>query len=237
MHRVSFGTLIAGCLLFAGIASAQLVQFPKGDAAWTVNITYPQSSAPTPTPQPAGGGNAKATPQASPKMKKIDIAQFGGQKRIFITWTDGHTSQEWTIPDLPVVFKDYPNGRVFPVGNGSMEHRYDDANMPANPSAFSWITPECLKQKDPVNFQGQMCYHYEGTSSAQIAQPRGNKGAGISIVKPEQAWIDSKTLLPVGLYTETSLCMFTFQPPPAGPLGMPQKFQEAISSYKHVMGF
>ena len=219
MNRTYVAALIVGCLIVTGIASADpLVQFPTGNAAWTVDITYPRSNdAATPPPLP-GRTNAGATPSAiaDRKPKRIEIAQFNNQKRIRITWTDGRTTEQWTIPNLPVVFKEYPNGIVFPVGNGDMERKFDDINMPVTPSAFSWITPAFLKEKDPVSYQGQLCYHYVSTW---------------------QAWIDSKTLLPVGLNTETARCVFTFQQPPVAPLEMPLKIQQGIANYKHVMGF
>ena len=229
-HTPFFAALIAGCFLFTGIAPAQSVQFPTGDSAWTVDITYPHDAA-TPPPQPGGINTAVA------KAKRIEIAQFNNEKKIRVTWTDGHTTEQWTIPNLPVVFKEYPNGIVFPVGNGSMERKFDDFDMPTNLSAFSWLSPACLQEKDPINFQGQLCYHYVGTTNSP-AMPRGHSmGPGDSRTVEREAWIDSKTLLPVALNTGTSLCIFTFQQPPTGPLDMPLKFQQGIANYKHVMGY
>ena len=229
-HTPFFAALIAGCFLFTGIAPAQSVQFPTGDSAWTVDITYPHDAA-TPPPQPGGINTAVA------KAKRIEIAQFNNEKKIRVTWTDGHTTEQWTIPNLPVVFKQYPNGIVFPLSSGDMEHKVDDFNMPADLSAFSWVTPACLEEKGPVSYQGQLCYHYVGTLNAP-GMPRGHsKGPAISSTVRREAWIDCKTMLPVALDTGTSRCVFAFQQPPAAPLNMPLKFQEAIASYKHVMGF
>lgn len=234
MNRITnCAALISGYFLFTGIASADpLVQFPEGNAAWTVDITYPKSSA-APTPEPRDGANT-AAPR---KVKRVEIAQFADQKKLRITWTDDSTTEQWTIPNLPVVFKEYPNGVVFPVGTGSMEHKYGESSMPANASAFGWVTPACLKEKDPVKYQAQLCYHYVGTANLP-ATPRGHslEDVGPEAVKRE-AWIDSKTLLPVGLDTETSHCIFTFHQPPTGPLDMPLKFKQGIANYKHIMGF
>ena len=135
-----------------------------------------------------------------------------------------------------MIFTEYPNGIVFPVGNGEMERKSDEFNMPVTASAFSWIAPASLKEKDPVNYKGQLCYHYVGTVNSP-ATPRDHvSGPGVSLTAKREAWINSKTLLPVGINTETSHCIFTFQQPPAGPLDMPAKFQQGIANYKHVMG-
>jgi hypothetical protein len=240
MNKIHFAALLSGCLLFTGIASADpLVLFPTGNAAWTVDITYPRSTdaAATPTPMPARANAGATPPAADRKPKRIEIAQFNSEKKIRITWTDGQTTDQWSIPNLPVVFKEYPNGIVFPVGNGSMERKYDDFNMPATPSAFSWVTPACLKEKDPVSYQGEMCFHYVGTVSTPTTPLGHSIQQSASIALKREAWIDSKTSLPVRLDTDSSICIFTFQQPPARPLDMPVKFQQGIANYKHVMGF
>ena len=36
-------------------------------------------------------------------------------KSIRVTWNDGTTTEKWSIPNLPVVFKAAPNGSVYTV--------------------------------------------------------------------------------------------------------------------------
>jgi hypothetical protein len=66
--------------------------------------------------------------------------------------------------------------------------------------------------------------------------PTGHTAREMIPVKRE-AWIDSTTLLPVALNTGDSFCVFTYLPPPTGPLNVPDNFQKAIANYKHVMGY
>ena len=81
MNMGCFAALISGCFLFTAIASADsLVKFPAGDAAWTVNITYPKSRAAAAPPKSQGGTNAPA----SRKAKKIEITQVDNIKRVRI---------------------------------------------------------------------------------------------------------------------------------------------------------
>ena len=65
-------------------------QFPSGDAAWTIDIT-----------QKNPGG---ATPAATGRMQKVDIALLGDIQRIIITWVDGKTTERWHYNSLKVTF-------------------------------------------------------------------------------------------------------------------------------------
>ena len=210
-------------------AAEPLVQFPATDAAWTIDFTDSHASpAPPPT---ASGQKAPATKKA----RKIEVMQVGGVRRTRFTWTDGQTMEEWVIPAASRIFKEYPNGAVFPVESNKMEVKIENFNCPSDESAFSWIKPDSLQEKDPVNMLGKTCYHYADT----VVEPstEGHLGSATA-QKPVkwQAWIDTKTLLPVVLDTQTSRCVFTFLPPPAGPLEIPPKFKQEITYYKHTMG-
>jgi hypothetical protein len=222
-----YAALVLGCLVLTNIASGDpLVQFPTGSAAWTVAITYPKSKDAS-APKAMAGNRAK----------KIEITQVDDLKRVRITWTKGQCTEQWTVRNLPVVFKEFPNGDVFPVKNGDMETQSDDFNMPCDLSAFSWVTPASLKEKDPVKHQGQLCYHYVGTVNAPAMRQNRNAEPEVLTTAKREAWINSTTLRPVALDTETSRSVFTFQQPPTAPLEMPAKFQQGIASYKHIMGF
>jgi len=201
--------------LFTSAAADPLVQFPTGNAAWTVDITYPNDQVPT------------ATGRNSQRPKRIEVTQSDKARRTRITLLDGQTMEEWTIPNMFVVFKEYPNGGVFPVENNNVEFQIENSSMPRDISAFSWVTPASLQEKTPVSFRGQMCYHYAGTS-----KPLSHGG---STDLKREAWIDSKSLLPIALKTESTVCVFTFLPL-STPVEMPPKFQKEVAYYKHVMG-
>jgi len=227
MNKTYLAAWIACCTLFTGIAFADpAVQLPTGDAAWSVAITY----APTPPPDPA-----KKAPPVLKKAQKIEVTQVGDVRRVRVTWTDGQSTEEWSVPNLPVVFKEYPNGSVASIQKGGLEVKFDNFNMPYDISAFSWLTPATLQSQTPVSYQGKQCLHYAGGASLPDV---GRQSGGTSTRFKREAWIDSKTLLPVALTTETSLCIFTFQDnPPVGPLDPPPKFKQEIAYYKRVMGF
>jgi hypothetical protein len=229
MGRLYFAAFIPACLLFTHVASAQLVQFPAGNAAWTLVFTYSDDAATQPPQSPA------QKPPATRKARKIDVTRAGNLQRVLITWTDGKTSERWTVPDLPAVFEEDPrNGNVGSIQSGSREEKITEFTLTYDSSAFDWIKPEFLQEKDPVSYRGKQCFHYKG-SVPMVSM--GVEAKPITFLK--EAWIDSKTLLPLALATDgASICVFTFQPtPPSGSLAPPPKFASEIAYYKRVTGF
>ena len=220
---------LAICTAASSTVAVPPVQFPDADAAWTIDITESHAS-PAPTPTPPG---QKAP--GTKKARKIEVSQVGGVRRTRFTWTDGQTMEEWIIPGIAKVFKEYPNGAVFPIANNEMEVKIETFDYPSDGSGFDWIKPACLQEKDPVTVQGKSCYHYAATVVEPGAAERQGSATARKSVKRE-AWIDSQTLLPVVLDTGTSRCVFTFLSPPTGPLEIPPKFKQEITYYKHVMG-
>ncbi|MDD5263162.1 MAG: hypothetical protein PHD76_15065 [Methylacidiphilales bacterium] len=224
-----------------------LVKFPEGNAAWIVEITYPSSQNNTQDP---GAAQPPQTPASIRKPQKIEVSQSENVRRIRITWTKGPVTEQWTIPNLPVVFKEYPSGDVFPLQNNSNEALNDKFDMPGDLPAFAWITPALLKEKDPVSYKSHLCYHYVGSLSRPVPQSgrpgpaQGSNGKPAlppppppTLVENREAWIEIKTLFPVVLNTGSSLCTFTLLPAPDGPLDMPENFKKEIAYYKHVMGY
>lgn len=197
-----------------------LAQFPTGNAAWTVDISYLHS---------AHGPQVSTRKQA----RKVEVTQVDNVRRTRITWTDGKTTEQWSIPNVPMIFKEYPDGSVFPVHAGEREAKDDGLKAPSDLSAFDWLTSAFLQEKDPVSYQGAMCYHYVGGASNTVHTSKGKQEVSRG---KQEAWIDSKTLAPVALDTETLHCVFKFLPPPNGPLAIPPKFQEEIEYYKHIKG-
>jgi hypothetical protein len=51
-----------------------------------------------------------------------------------------------------------------------------------------------------------------------------------------EAWVDSKTLLPVAFDDGQMLAVFTFHPPPQTPLVAPAKYAILYEKYKTVLG-
>jgi hypothetical protein len=202
-------------------ASADLVSFPTGDAAWTVDVT--------PDNTPSSSAPAAPGTQSIRQVKRAEVTQLGDVKRIVITWSDGKTTEKWSIPKLPVTFEEDPrNGVVTPFLNGGPTILSDNFYLTYDSFAFDWISPQALKEKDPIYYQGKQCFHYEASVPAPMQK----------FALKKEAWIDATTLLPVALDNGNSLSIFKFQEkPPTGPLTMPPAFEHAVSYYKLTMGY
>ncbi len=200
------------------------MKFPEGNAAWTVDITYPKTSQDN-TLAPAASGQKPADTR---KAQRIEVTQADNIRRIRTIWNIGAPTEEWTIPNQPVIFKEYRNGIVFSIPKGGVEAVSDNFNMPNDLSSFDWVTPATRKEKEPVNYQGKPCFHYQGT--VRTPWPKAP-------LEKREAWIDSTTLFPLSFETERIHCVFTLSRPPDGPLVVPEKFKKEIADYKHVMGY
>jgi hypothetical protein len=228
VKRISLAALAGVCDLIAGNAAGQLVQFPTGNAAWTVDITY-RNAAASATPTPTPGGET-AGDLSRKKATKLQVVQANNLRLIQVTWTAGPKTELWTIPKLPAIFKEYPNGVVFALDEGGIPARTMMSRIPNDVSAFDWISPDCLQEKDPISFEGKLCYHYKGTVNLPSMDTKKSSSS-------QEAWIDSKTLLPVALNTDATFCKFTFQDPPAGRLVPPKNFQVEITDYAESWGY
>jgi hypothetical protein len=237
--RYGASLTVAVFLLLPIAASAgPFVTFPTGDAAWSVNITYTNSSVSNapPVSPPSSDGPPPAYTQnaaASRKATKVEVTLLNNVKRTVITWSDAKTSERWTIPNLPVVFEGDPrDDSIASVRDGGSRQIFDSFSLSCDEDAFSWLKPEFLQGKTPVSYQDKQCFHYLGS----VALPGVFGNNHISVKR--EAWIDSKTLLPVALRMEMSLSVFIFQEkPPVGPLVLPPKYKKAVDYYKAVMGY
>jgi len=234
MNRVSLVFLLAVFLIRGGAARAEeLVRFPEGNAAWTVEITHLNAAGEALPPEEEGAAAAPRNAPAPRKARKIEVIQMNGIRRERIFWTHGKTSERWKVPSLPVVFVEDPGaGNVAPVELAGMGEKLSHLDLPADLSAFSWMRPEFLQEK-PVHYRGRNCLHFEGF----IPLPKILENSPEPPPIKAEAWVDPQTLLPVARKTDTSLCVFTFATePPVGPLEIPAKFKAKIDYYKLVMG-
>jgi hypothetical protein len=224
--------LVLGCLgLLAAARADELVKFPTGDAAWTVDVTYTAAPAGTPIPTPRPGASPAVVATEANKPKKIEVTQIRGVAKVHITWLHGPPTERWALPTLSIVLEDDPrNDSVFPVKSGSRGEKITEFDLAYGPPAFTWLDPKDLVGDGPINYLGKKCFHYEGSvlSPAMMGPSKPLK---------RMAWIDSATLLPVALGTDTSLSVFTFGSSPSGPLVLPPKFQAELDRYKAIMGF
>jgi hypothetical protein len=217
MNKIQLFWVMGGLLAILNLnARADLFVFPTADAAWTVDITQESS-----------------TPARGAYLKHVEVTQVDKLKKIHLDWSDGTSSEKWTIPGLPVTFVQNPRtGTVWPQQNGSAMQTSSNFGLTYDSFAFAWIKPENLQEKTPISYQGKQCFHYIGSTTYALP------GSKPSDEDKREAWIDAKTLYPVALDTGSSLTTFTFQDkPPTGPLTPPPEFEKEIAYYKAVMGF
>lgn len=239
MNKLYVAILAAGVFaLGSGASFAQAVQFPTGDAAWTVEIKYPRDANPQSSSTDASHGPSAGNQQqgAVRKATKVDVVQLHKIRVIRITWNSGPATEEWTVPGLPAVFKEDANGEVGEVTPNGLEMQSEMSDMAYDGNAFAWVTPDLLQSQTPVTFQGKQCLYYAPAAPSQAPHTDRHSVRAPSS-SGQAAWVDSKTMLPVALNTGRVLCIFTFLPTPSGELRPPQKFMDEITYYKTSMGF
>jgi hypothetical protein len=168
-------------------------------------------------------------------MKKVEIVRKGDIRRNRITWSNGTTSERWSLDSLKAsIVQDERNGGIFIVPEGDpVLGRATAVGLDA--SAFDWITPAMLQEKAAVSSAGKTCFLYKGMMPVSTVNQDGNTQAftllHLSPV-PAEAWIEAETLLPVALRHSDTHYAFTFQPAPAEPLVLPSRFQNIVDRYQ-----
>lgn len=204
-HCVILAFLITLMLPAAGKDS---VSFPAGSAAWTIAI----SDSP----------NHKGPPFSGPKLQKIEAVQDTHFLHNAVTWSNGTKRDYFSIVGTDMFMVQETRTSVTLKQTGPYAH------VPYLPSCFDWVQPSLLQEKDPISYQDKMCFHYKGTMP--LSPSIGAAGQGETILG--EAWIDSKTMLPVALDDGIYLATFTFSKDPPAPLKLPPGFKELYESYK-----
>lgn len=182
------------------------VNFPKGDAAWTVDFKV-EKAAPTPKPTPAI--TEKSPPPPPRQKKKVEIVRQGNLRHDIVTWSDGSTTEFWWIQKAGlIVYQDVPDGRINILKTGNLPDQLNDGSL------FTWVNAGTFVDKR--QFQGKKCRYYE----TEITLPTLEK---LTL----RAWIDNETQKPAAWSNSGILSLFTFDNPlPAEPLVLPDKFQK-----------
>jgi hypothetical protein len=203
---------LAILLLSLGIhvEANDLVQFPSGPAAWTIEIG--DSSAKGATHLPAGL-----------KISRIEVTQNADYLRSVTMFSDNTSDENWSIRGSSMFITEDSRGTPFITSPTSFSF------VPLLPSSFDWIQPGFLQEQKPIDYQGKQCFHYKGTSASSPSR-------GVSQTATVEAWIDSTTLLPVAMDDGNYLATFTFLPAPTTPLVLPPKYKSLLDAYKHTMG-
>lgn len=143
-------------------------------------------------------------------IKRVDVAQNDQYLCSTITSANGMSRQAWSIVGSSMFITQDSKGSVYM----STPNRF--VYVPFLPSTFNWVSPAYLQEKDPVSYQGKECFHYKGPDA--------------------EAWVEAKTLLPVAIDDGDTLATYKFLPSPTTALVLPDKYQQALDSYKLYVG-
>lgn len=220
MNKANVAFFLVGLLCASHAACSDLVKFPSGPAAWTVEVKDSQIS--------ESSESAASTPARGPKIVSVAFTQDEEKRRSVETLSDNSTKEKWDFPKMFLVIAQDPDGTPFAVMNGGLIAQ--TVSIPFIESDFQWVQPGCLQEKDPISYHGMQCFHYKGHRPAM-------QGALVLPDSSCEAWIDSKTLRPVALDTGTMLGVFTYQKdPPPTPLKMPAAFQAKLDRWEMCLG-
>ncbi len=219
MNKASIFLLVCSVAGFSAAACAEsLVKFPASPAAWTVEIVPMKGGSPAVPETPVGDD-----------MKKIDVTKVDGVSRFLITWANGKTTERWTFGQQTLaIATDTHDGSPSFLSNEDVALGGEFA-VAFDAAAFKWLSEGQLKGS--VTFKDRQCRHYEGTVVVSHQINTAGEVKTVQVTLHCQAWIDEKTLLPVAFFDGVRLGVFTFLPPPAGPLKAPPAIQKAIEQY------
>jgi hypothetical protein len=163
------------------------------------------------TASPKGDDDAPAAQSLGPNtVQKVEVTQNEHFARNLVTFGSGISRESWSITGTSLILTEDPNGTAFITPTTIF------FNIPYLPSTFSWLSPSLLADKTAVFYQGKTCFHYKSSKA--------------------QAWVESKTLLPVAYDDGQHLAIFTFLPTPQEQLVLPDKFKKVLTNYTTIMG-
>jgi hypothetical protein len=198
------------------------VQFPTGNAQWTIDVTYKASS----TPAPTAGATPKPTPAASGRIRRIEVTQSDTMERTVTTLDTGKKSESWfQIPLGVLVSTNTPDGS--PVCfSGKDRLRIMALATGFEPTAFQWLDRDHFVNF--VAYKGQKCLHYK--KDVQLSKSQRAYVGGVSGVF--EAWVDQEKRLPIALSNEKMTGIYTFaKDPPTEALTMPQPIADELRAY------
>lgn len=208
MNKIFFGFLTVAVLGLEGKpanAAAEIshaVDFPKGDAAWSVKLENGRTSSKK---------MSRAAASESRTMKNVEIVRISSLRRDTVLWSDGSTTEYWWPQNPPVVlFQEKTNGRMNIKKAGNMgEQRFDESN-------FEWVDGKTFVKMG--SYKGRKCRFYK----MEVPFIDDEK-------QTFRAWIDEETLRPLAWSNGDIVAVFSFHTSlPSEPLILPAEFQKEI---------
>jgi len=231
LSAVVYGAL---CLAFTIRATADdsvsprppFLQLPPEWASWGMTVV------------PKQDGDSKNPAHKEQQLVKMQVTQTGKIKQEISTWSDGQTSEAWTINGKKLVenSKDHALILIDPAHNQSAGYymRYDLALL-------SWVSLSTYVHAE--THANHHCYLYKNAASTSPASKPAdgrfaNEDAGSSegFAAPSvQVWIDVETHQVVSVDDGAMTYDFAFGPPPSAELVLPPKFASLWQSYQDAM--
>jgi len=211
MNKLTLAAL-AGAVLLASLlpASAAKLNFPKGDAAWTVDIEQLGIGMGDPAIA-AEAGKVWAT--------KVDIVRTGDARRDLVTWSNGKTTEAWWYSGPPKIYMS-----VGPIKGRTTYITPDETTVSKllDNSFFKWVAQATLVKSGKVD--GTDCQVYAATVTRD------------QVAEKLTVWVDKETRRPVRLVIDNTQYSFTFGEPPTSQLQLPQKLVDKVKRVKAVAG-
>jgi hypothetical protein len=225
MSKSSLPLFLLGWIIFSSplLKADPAVVIPAGDLACSVVVTNHAGSPPpdgtNPAPPPA------KTPTVRPIMTTATIVRVGRMQQDTFTWSNGTTSESWTLLDMGLTLLEDPTGpanQIYELPNGSAVRKVlSPPVLDLDAASVAWINSSHLTGK--TTHDGKPAIHYQATEALYNFVPPKNV--------LYQAWVDPKTLAPLAFDDGDCLYELTFSAPPTQPLLLPDRFKKDLNEY------
>lgn len=215
MNRLPVISVFLVLSLSAVAQSGSSLKFPAGDAAWVVDVSYPETI----------GGNSDLSQNEDPKM--VEVVRKGDVRRNVLHLMNNTVVENWRFErlGLRVIQRGKPEAVfVIPDADPMLAIR---AGVAFDESLFRWISEENLVGQ--VKYSGKPCLHFR----AEVAIPSTVKNKNmVPILELQEAWIEEATGLPVALKSGVTLMQFRFLKDGEMDMEMPPYIEKALERYR-----
>ncbi|MEM1059299.1 MAG: hypothetical protein AAGK14_08620 [Verrucomicrobiota bacterium] len=232
--------LLFGVLLVTSIHASDTVRFPKGDAAWTVEIEYTekeskkrQTSSPSVSSISVNGDRAARPPEKGSdrnRLLRVDVAKSGRFQSSVYHWMDGTQTQTWSLVGSGLHAVEKGNQRFIYVIPSADWYQSSLMLELFDEGSFAWVNRQNLRGED--KFDNQLCLRHEAVIQAGV-RPDSQFKEDLPLPRVKHAaLLDFETRRPVALIDPERIMRFTFhdESPPA--LTPPDRFAAALERYQ-----
>lgn len=147
MNKMLFGffvVIVLGLDVASANAPAEIshsVDFPKGDAAWSVKFERISSK------------KTSSRARSNTRIAKTEIVRMGDLRRDTVILSDGTQAEYWWTQEPPFVFQEEANKRVSIKKPGAMGDQRLDASI------FEWVDEKTFVKME--SYKGRKCRFYK----------------------------------------------------------------------------